>query len=177
MKIQNMPEDNLKVVNEDFKYFFLHNFSKVKNFALKILKSEEDAEDIAQDIFVKLWSLPEVWRGKNDIDGYMFIMVRNHIFDFIKQKEIRKNYREEFSPEIETLKSDLNIEEEFFAKELKLAVKVIIHQMPERRREVYLMSRIKGKSNKEIAELLNLSVRTVERHLYLAQLELKKIFS
>lgn len=44
-----------------FKKFFDLNFPKVKTFAWQLLKSEEDAEDIAQDIFVKLWEKPDLW--------------------------------------------------------------------------------------------------------------------
>lgn len=47
-----------------FEQFFILTFPKVKAFAWKILHSEEDAEDIAQDIFVKLWDNPEIWRTR-----------------------------------------------------------------------------------------------------------------
>ena len=51
-----------------FEQFFILTFPKVKAFAWKILHSEEDAEDIAQDIFVKLWDNPEIWENKETWD-------------------------------------------------------------------------------------------------------------
>jgi RNA polymerase sigma-70 factor (ECF subfamily) len=169
-----MSDIDNKTLVQNFERFFLLTFPKVKAFALKILKSEEDAEDIAQDIFVKLWSYPEIWRDKNNIDGYIYTMVRNHIFNFIKQKEVRRTYQDSLSAP-EPFHNDFDIHDHLYAKELALLAKLAINRMPERRREVYLLSRVQGKSNSEIASMLRLSVRTVERHLYLALSELRKI--
>ncbi len=171
-----MSDIELKILTQDFERFFLLTFPKVKAFALKILKSEEDAEDIAQDIFVKLWNRPEIWRDKDSIDGYIYMMIRNHIFNFIKQKETRRIYQDSL-PATELINNDFDIRDHLCAKELALLAKLTINQMPERRKEVYQLSRVQGKSNSEIASLLNLSVRTVERHLYLALSELKKVIS
>lgn len=65
-----------------FEQFFILTFPKVKAFAWKILRSEEDAEDIAQDIFVKLWDNPEIWENKETWDSYIYTMARNQIYNF-----------------------------------------------------------------------------------------------
>ncbi|MDR1743618.1 MAG: RNA polymerase sigma-70 factor [Dysgonamonadaceae bacterium] len=168
------PITDSELLSQEFESFFQLNFPKAKAFALKILKSEEDAEDIAQDVFVKLWEHPEIWHEKEHIDGYVFMMIKNHILNFLKRKKYRQNYQETL-PSPETLKTDFDIHEQMYAKELALLAKVVINQMPERRKECYLLSHIQEKSNAEIASMLGLSVRTVERHLYLALSELKKI--
>ena len=62
-----------------------------------------------------------------------------------------------------------------YYKEVQLALQMAIEQFPERRRLIFEMSRIQGMSNLEIAEKLDISVRTVERQIYLSLLELKKI--
>ena len=56
-----MMENNQKQMEKDFQSFFITNFPKVKNFARRLLKSDEDAEDVAQDVFCKLWQQPEIW--------------------------------------------------------------------------------------------------------------------
>lgn len=58
--------------------------------------------------------------------------------------------------------------EELYAKEINLLLKMAVEQMPEQRRKIFVLSRYRGLSNQEIADKLQLSVRTVERHLYLA---------
>jgi len=161
-------------LDKEFERFFRLNFPRAKAFALKILKSEEDAEDIAQDIFVKLWDHPELWRDKTDIDGYIFIMLKNHILNFLKRKEYRQRY-EDTLPPAETLKTDTDIHDQLCARELSLLVRMAVNRMPERRKEVYLLKYRQGKSHGEIASMLGISVRTVEKHAYLALAELKKI--
>jgi RNA polymerase sigma-70 factor (ECF subfamily) len=67
--------------------------------------------------------------------------------------------------------------DKLYAKEIELLVQYTIEQMPPQRKEIIKMSRYKGMSNAEISEALNLSIRTVERHIYLALKELKKALS
>ena len=75
-----------------FKKFFDLNFPKVKTFAWQLLKSEEDAEDIAQDIFVKLWEKPDLWLEREKLDSYLYTVVRNHIYNFLKHKAVEYDY-------------------------------------------------------------------------------------
>ena len=157
-----------------FEQFFILTFPKVKAFACKILQSEEDAEDIAQDIFVKLWDNPEIWENKDTWDSYIYAMTRNQIYNFLKHQSVELNYQEKFVQE-NASSYDFGIYDNLYAKELQLLIKLTLDNMPEQRRKVFSMSRQKGMSNQEIAEKLNLSVRTVERHIYLALQELKKV--
>ena len=156
-----------------FEQFFILTFPKVKAFAWKILQSEEDAEDIAQDIFVKLWDNPEIWENKDTWDRYIYAMTRNQIYNFLKHQSVELNYQEKFTQE-NSSSYDFDIYDKLYAKELQLLIKLTLDSMPEQRRKVFSMSRQKGMSNQEIAEKLNLSVRTVERHIYLALQEFKK---
>lgn len=160
---------------EKFETLFIQYYPKVRSFAAILLKSEEEAEDVAQDIFVKLWEEPELWEG-NLAKNYLYTMVRNNIFNRIKRKNIEYKYihtqKELNEPELAEFNDPLN---EIYREELSLLFKLALEQMPEKRREVFEMSRFKHFSNKEIAEALNLSVRTVEQHIYLALKELKKV--
>ena len=68
-----------------------------------------------------------------------------------------------------------DIHDQLYTKELQLLIKLTIERMPEQRRKVFLMSRQEDMSHTEIAERLGISIRTVERHIYLALGELKKV--
>lgn len=157
-----------------FEQFFILTFPKVKAFAWKMLKSEEDAEDIAQDIYVKLWDNPEIWENMETWDRYMYTMARNHIYNFLKHKSVELTYQEQLTKE-ESPSFESDIHDRMHAKEIELLMKLALDNMPEQRRRVFVMSRKKGMSNQEIADYLQLSVRTVERHIYLALQDLKKI--
>lgn len=160
-----------------FKKFFVENYPKVKAFAWRILKSEDDAEDIAQDIFVKLWDKPELWLERDKWDSYLFSMLKNYIYNFLAHKSVEAHYLEGAAEKIRfsVLEGEEEITDELYAKEISLLLKMAVEQMPEQRRRIFVLSRYKGLGNQEIADKLQLSVRTVERHLYLALQDLKKI--
>ena len=144
-----------------FEQFFILTFPKVKAFAWKILHSEEDAEDIAQDIFVKLWDNPEIWENKETWDSYIYTMARNQIYNFLKHQSVELNYQEKLSQE-NSPSYEFDMYDKLYAKELQLLIKLTLDNMPEQRRKVFSMSRQRGMSNQEIADKLNLSINTIK---------------
>lgn len=159
-----------------FREFFNKNYPKVKTFAWQLLKSEEDAEDVAQDIFVKLWENPEVWEERDKLDSYLYTVVRNHIYNLLKHKNVEENYKEAAAQKMEWEELGLPTpDDDLQLKELELLIHLTVGRMPEQRRNIFWMSREQGLSSFEIAQKLNISVRTVEHHIYKALQDLKKI--
>ena len=101
-------------------------------------------------------------------------MVRNQINTIIKHKSVEFNYQEQLAQE-DSPSFEADIHDELYAKEIELLLKLALDSMPEQRKKVFIMSRKEGLSNQEIADNLQLSIRTVERHIYLALQELKKV--
>lgn len=160
-----------------FQRFFIANFPKVKNFAQMLLKSEAEAEDVAQDVFCKLWLQPEIWLDNDkELDGYIFIMTRNIILNIFKHQQIEQEYQEEAFDK--AILYELTDREEIlnnvYYKELLMIVQLTLEKMPKRRRLIFELSRFRGLSHKEIAEKLDVSIRTIEHQIYLALIELKK---
>lgn len=171
-----MHSINTESYRKEFEEIFVQYFPKVKTFAAILLKSEQEAEDIAQDIFVKLWEQPDLWE-RNLVKNYLYTMVKNHVFNRIKRKNIESKYVNSqinlYSlEEIAEFTDPLN---EVYHEELQLLLKLSLEQLPDKRRQVFEMSRFEHLSNNEIAEKMNLSVRTVEQHIYLVLKDLKKI--
>ena len=159
-----------------FRMFFNENYPKVKAFAYKMLKSEADAEDLAQDIFIKLWEKPDIWENCSGAEAYLYTIVRNRIFNIIKHKQVESSYKNHKMGEQNFRETDgLDPHKVYRVKELEILVQMSVERMPEQRRKIYQMSRIKNMSSAEIAEVLGLSVRTVENHIYKALQDLKKI--
>lgn len=159
-----------------FQKFFYQNFPKVKSFAWQLLKSEEDAEDVAQDIFVKLWENPELWLEREKLDSYLYTVVRNHIYNFLKHRKVEMDYLDVAAEEMMLKELDCpDPHDEFQLHELELLIQMGIERMPKQRKTIFLMSRKEGLTAQEIASRLNLSVRTVEHHIYKALQDLKKI--
>ncbi|MDO5663733.1 MAG: RNA polymerase sigma-70 factor [Bacteroidia bacterium] len=171
-------ETDTKNLDQQFEKFFTLYFPKVKNFAAMLLKSDFEAEDIAQDIFMKLWNAPDLWiNDYKSAEGYLYAMTKNQILDLIKHKKVERAYRDE-KIEDYMLSGDLDNQnplDTLYYEEVKLLILLALEQMPEKRKQVFTMSRFEKMSNQEIADQLNLSVRTVEHHIYLALSDLKKI--
>lgn len=157
-----------------FEYLFMTFYPKMKAFAYKLLKSEEDSEDITQDVFVKLWSAPELLESEAVGGHFLFTIVRNQVYNFLKHKSVEHSY-EEYAQVSASKLADVDIHDELHAREVALIIQLSIDNMPEQRRKVFQMSRYEDLSSQEIADKLGLSVRTVDRHIYLALADLKKI--
>ena len=71
-------------LEQEFDLVFKAHYSLVKNFALMLLKSGQDADDIAQDVFTRLWAKPQIWQDNPGIDKYIYAMTKHAIFDFLK---------------------------------------------------------------------------------------------
>lgn len=171
-------ENNNRQVELKFQSFFTTNFPKVKSFAQMLLKSETDAEDVAQDVFCKLWLQPELWLDNDkELDNYIFIMTKNIVLNIFKHQQVEQEYQAEV---IETaLLYELAGKEEIlnnvYYKEMLLIIQLTLEKMPKRRRLIFELSRFRGLSHKEIAEKLDVSIRTIEHQVYLVLIELKKV--
>lgn len=154
---------------EAFKTLFEMFYPKVKVFLVKLLKDDKASEDIAQDIFVKLWSmgpsLPEI----SSFNAYLYRMTKNAAINYLRDRKPSVDISELL------IMCDGDIEQEYYRKEKELLVRLAVEQMPSQRKRIFTMSRYQGMTNDEIAKSLGLSKHTVENHLTLALKELREI--
>ena len=155
--------------NEAFKTLFNMFFPKVKVFLVKFLKDDKAAEDIAQDIFVKIWSLRHVLPEVKSFNTYLYRMTKNAALNHLRDKK--------FAVEISDIPilDDRDIELDYYRKEKELLIKLAVEQMPPQRRKIFTMSRYQGMSNDEIAKSLGLSKHTVENHLSISLKEIREL--
>ncbi|WP_446776245.1 RNA polymerase sigma-70 factor [Macellibacteroides fermentans] len=158
-----------------FEKIFLAYFDKVKYLLTGLLRSESDAEELAQDIFVKLWINHTSIDPNKAFSTYLYTIARNTALNLLKHKLVEENFRNSFNSfdEEESNSSD----ELLFAKEISLLVEMAVCRMPVQRKKIYEMSREKGISNIEIAEELGISKKTVENQLSIALQEIKRVIS
>ena len=161
-----------------FEQFYAANFPRVKNFAKLLTKSEEDAEDIAQNIFLKLWTRPELWQDQETMTGYLYTVTRNEIFNRFKHQKVEQAYEDKVMKAQwlgELCDEDSSLLENLYYKEVLMLIRMTLSQLPDRRRRVFEMSRFEGLSHKEIADKLQIPLRTVEDHIYKTLTELRKV--
>lgn len=174
-------DKNTENLSTRFEQFYIRYFPRVKNFAKLLTKSEEDAEDIAQNIFLKLWAHPEIWQEENAmITNYLYTITRNEIFNLFRHQKIQQEYADKIMAAQlldEFRGEDSSLLENLYYKEMLLLIKMSIEQLPSRSREIFEMSRFQGLSHKEIANKLQISLRTVENSIYKTLLKLHKVLT
>lgn len=162
------------LVRGDHKAFdelFVANFNKVRFFIHRLIKSEAEAEELAQTIFVKLWTSRALIDPTKPFGAYLFTMARNAVYNHIKHKRVRSD----FVNSIAHLKEEtVCTEVSLHAKELNQLLDGSVERMPDQRRKIFRLSRQIGLSNGEIADRLSISKKTVENQLSLALQELRK---
>ena len=129
-----------------FEQFYAANFPRVKNFAKLLTKSEEDAEDIAQNIFLKLWTRPELWQDQETMTGYLYTVTRNEIFNLFKHQKVEQEYEDKvLKAQLlgELCDEDSSLLENLYYKEVLMLIRMTLSQLPDRRRRVFEMSRFK----------------------------------
>lgn len=149
-----------------FKQLFDRYTPRIYRFAISYLKSDVDAEELVQDVFLKLWEKKETLDEFQNIRAYIFKIAINSIYNLSK----RKNYKQVYN---EFVKNNFTQGNEFtwnevVYNELVDSLNLHIDKMPAQRRDIFLMSRKDGLSNQEIAKNLSISLRTVENQIYRA---------
>lgn len=151
---------------------FTRYYAKVRNFAHAIVKDENEAEDIAQDVFLKLWIQRDKIGFVDNWDSYLYSMTHNRTLNALKQKVRERNLRS--YPETGIPEED-SLEETIFSEELKAILENVISKMPDQRRRIFTMSRLQGMTNQEIAQALHISKRTVETHISAALAQVRRV--
>ncbi len=156
-----------------FEAVFVTYYSKTKAFIYGYIKSEEDAEELTEELFVNLWINQHSIDTSRSFNSFLHTIARNSAINFLKHKYVQDTYLNN----IRYQECSSTSEEDLIAKELGLLIDDIVERMPEQRKKIYTLSRNEGLSNAEIAERLNTTKRNVESQLSLALKEIRKAIS
>ncbi len=165
-----------KILEDDtrhLKQLFDLYYNDLCIYIFQFTKDMADAEDIVQSIFVKLWTRKHRLKIKTSIKAYLFRSAYNHYIDQLR-KEKRKNL---FLQELQYQGLLAQIEEEESDQEEELnQLEKFINELPQKCKEILLLSKKEGLANKEIARCLNISVKTVESQISIAFRKIRKKF-
>jgi len=135
------------------------------------LKSAQNAEEIVQDVFLKIWMNREELSAQKSFESYMFTIAKNAILNTIrksKSEQVYLNYAKLHPTK------DILLDDELDFNELEKAYKSAIEQLSPRRKEIYLLSKEQFLSNADIAVKMNISIKTVENQMTSAISEVRK---
>jgi len=158
---------NLKEGNTDaFRQLFRQYYPSVLAFVTGFVKDPELSEDIAQEVFMKVWIYRSSLEPSKPIRNYLYLLARRHICSHFRKTVTLQKYISDISTE--ELEELISIYDNTDAVELQRIAEEIVGSMPEKRRLVFTLSRGEGMTVDEIADRLGVSVRTVEKHIQLA---------
>ncbi len=159
-----------KLTKEDFKYLFEQKFDTIRSFIFFKCSDEELASDIAQDIFTKIWEKGVYLHPDND-KNLLYKMASDAYISKVRRKKIELN----FINSIKIDNNDLSGEDNLKYSDLKKLYSKALAEMTTQQRETFLMSRSQGFKYEEIAQNLNISVKTVEKRISSSLSILKKV--
>jgi RNA polymerase sigma-70 factor (family 1) len=136
---------------------------KLFGFAMKYFKNEGDSEELVQDVFVQVWEHRQSLKSELSFKSYLFTIALNQIRKHFNKKAIFLRYLESLRQDPELTYNE-TIQNDYYESTLQ-QVNLIIEQMPPRRREIFLKSKLEGRSSKEVAAELNISAGTVDNQV------------
>lgn len=144
-------------------------------FAEKFV-SYETAEDVIHDVFLRLWDKQVFLLPEDEIIKILFASVRNACIDYIRKQQTEQDAlsKQALQLKLEELDYHTSSEERFMKQDLLEQLMKEVELLPEKTRVVFQMSYAEGLKAAEIAEQLNLSVRTIENQLYRSLVFLRK---
>lgn len=162
-----LNKGNLQAFNELFDRYG----KRLHHFSMGYLKSVENAEEIVQDVFMKIWDNRLELSAQKSIESYFFTIARNGILNTIRKSKSEQAYLNyvKINPG-----KNVFLDEELDFNELERAYHQVIEQLSPRRREIFKLSRVQSLSNAEIAEKMSISVKTVENQMISAKSEIIK---
>ena len=141
-----------------FAYFFHLFYSRVRFFASRLLDDRPEADDITEEAFIKLWRRHERFEGVDAVRNFLYLVVRNACFDFLRQDKRETSRNEAFSRLTGTTENF--ILEEMIRSEVMGEVQEAINNLPMQCKRIFHLY-VEGKSYAEIAAELHLSVSTI----------------
>lgn len=145
-----------------FERAFREHFKALHAYAFTIIRDEENAEEIVQNVFFKLWEKKENIDEITSLKAYLYRATYNDSLNFLKHTKVKAAY-ETYAKSTGSDKSDAV--DTLSTKELQAKIDKALNELPEQCRTIFQMSRFEELKYREIAEQLNLSVKTVENQM------------
>jgi RNA polymerase sigma-70 factor (ECF subfamily) len=155
---------------EAFEIIFREYFHVLHEYAIFYIGNPQLAEDIVQDVFIKIWDSRDRLGIHSSLKGYLYRSVHNHCIQYIRHKKVEKNHHALQKAKLEEaiLMNRLFFESgisKLFENDIESLVDEAISDLPGKTREIYILSRHKYLSNKEISKKVKLTEKSVEYHI------------
>lgn len=155
----------LLVVKDEaaFEQVFKTHFKNLYAYALTMLKDETEAEETVQQVFFKLWERSEKLNVTGTVAAYLYRAVHNESLNYLKHRKVKESHRLHVAYSMKS--NPEQTQEKEFSRELEKKYRDALNELPEQCRTVFQLSRFENMKYREIADKLQISVKTVENHM------------
>ncbi len=173
--LENLKKGDSKAFESVFKFWY----EPLVNFADEYISDLESSRNIVQTIFMKLWEKHQLVDPASNLKSYLYLATRNACLSHIRHLKVESAYFQKTLKNNEDLQlnyealEELDIDRIDFQK-LENIIQETIDSLPERCREVFLLSRVHDMKNREIAEKLDITVKAVEANITRALAKLRE---
>ena len=156
-----------------FEKFYIEFHPKLFAFSRKFIDDIETAKDILQEVFFDFWEKRNVVDIRTSVQSYLFRMLHNRCLNYIRDQKIHQKYVDYTEvklkeAELAFFDNDSENHTSIFFLEMETILEKSIQSLPESCRQIFHLSRKDGLTNKDIADQLHISLRTVENQIYRA---------
>lgn len=145
-----------------FEQVFRTYYQPLCRYAAGLLSDRDAAEEVVQQLFCRIWEKRESLRAETSFKSYLFRSVHNAAMNELNHQKVKQAYMQQRANEPEQQEQAAST---LHAKELEGRIQTAIGKLPEQCRLVFRLSRFEGLSYREIAEVLGISVKTVENQM------------
>ncbi|NJN27221.1 MAG: RNA polymerase sigma-70 factor [Cyclobacteriaceae bacterium] len=158
-----------------FAVFFEWYYPRLVQIALAYVPGVVAAQEVVSDLFFKIIKNPKTIGLANDLDNYIFLAVKNQCLTYLKKNRHRQlsdhiDHKEDY-----IIVNQINPESSMISEELYSQIQLAVNSLPPKRKAVFLLVKEEGKKYREVAEILNISIKTVELHMSLATKKIKEL--
>jgi RNA polymerase sigma-70 factor (ECF subfamily) len=166
--IRRLKSDDKSALDDLFGCYYprLYLFSK------SILKIDNEIDDILQEVFVKIWLNRQKIGNAETFNAYIFTITKNGVLNLIRKNLRDHTFRDQLF--LRSVAEEYQLENQLEFEEIKAGIDQIVAKLPEKRQQIFILSRTDGLSNKEISQQLNISEKTVEDHITHAIKQIKR---
>jgi RNA polymerase sigma-70 factor (ECF subfamily) len=162
---------------EAFTQIFEMYVKKVYQFVLSYNKEKTEAEDITQNVFIKIWEKKLLINIDKSFEGFIFTIAYRLVIDYFRKNSVHFHRTTIIRLAEESIASQVNSDDLLKRHSLESLYEKALQSLTAKRKEIFLLSRHNGLSNKQIAEQLGISIKTVENQMTAALSSLKAFFS
>jgi RNA polymerase sigma-70 factor (ECF subfamily) len=154
----------------------------MKGYCTLFVPDKADAEDIIQDCFLKVWEKRASIDVEKSIESYLFVILRNHCLNYLKDKRVKGEMVREETLNINELQYLYQLdlaerEEKSLEEQLIIAFQNCVETLPRKTGLVFRLCKIEGMKQKEVADELDISLKAVEKHIAAAKQKMIKQLS